>query len=329
MAKQDNRLKILVTGGAGYIGSHCCKRLYTKGYLPITVDNLVYGHAESVKWGPFYTGDIADEGLMERIFSENDIRAVMHFAAYTYVGESVQDPQKYYTNNLRNTIILLDKVLQHTVPCLIFSSTCATYGRPQKVPIDENHPQTPINPYGRSKYMIEQILGDYSQVYDLRFMSLRYFNAAGADPQGEIGENHTPETHLIPLILDVAKGRREELEVFGNDYDTTDGSCVRDYIHVTDLADAHVTALEKLLDGAPSDYINLGTGVGYSVLQVIEQSAAITGQKIPFRIVDRRPGDPAVLIASNTKARSTLGWEPTHSDLATIVQTAWNWHRRI
>ncbi len=329
MAKQNDRIPILVTGGAGYIGSHCCKELARRGYLPITIDNLAYGHAESVKWGPFYKGDIADEMLLDRIFSENDIRAVIHFAAYAYVGESVQDPRKYYANNLQSTITLLDKVLKHAVSCFIFSSTCATYGMPQKIPIDEDHPRAPINPYGRSKLMIEQILVDYSKAYDLRFTSLRYFNAAGADPEGEIGEDHTPETHLIPLVLDVAKGRREKLDVFGNDYDTEDGSCVRDYIHVTDLADAHVKALEKLLAGAASDFINLGTGDGYSVLQVIERAAAITGSKIPFRIVGRRPGDPAVLIASNTKASAALGWEPTRSALTTVIQTAWSWHRRL
>lgn len=329
MAKQESQTKILVTGGAGYIGSHCCKQLHSRGYLPVTIDNLVYGHAKNVRWGPFYDGDIGDDLLLERVFAEHDIRAVMHFAAYAYVGESVKDPRKYYTNNLGNTIALLEKVLQHAVPSFIFSSTCATYGLPQALPIDEEHPRAPINPYGRSKHMIEQILSDYSKAYDLRFTCLRYFNAAGADPDGEIGEDHTPETHLIPLILDVARGRRKKLEVFGSDYDTDDGSCVRDYIHVTDLAAAHVIALEKLLQGAPSDVINLGTGDGYSVLQVIEQAAAITGSPVPFKIVERRPGDPAVLIASNTKARKQLGWKPEHSDLKTIIQTAWNWHRRI
>jgi UDP-glucose-4-epimerase GalE len=322
-------MDVLVTGGAGYIGSHCCKELHRRGYNPVTVDNLVYGHAQNVKWGPFYRGDIEDARLLERIFSENRIDAVMHFAAYAYVGESVQDPRKYYTNNLGNTITLLEKVLERAVPSFIFSSSCATYGQPQEIPIDEDHPQRPINPYGRSKYMIEQILADYSNAYDLRFISLRYFNAAGADPDGEIGEDHTPETHLIPLILDVAKGRRENLEVYGNDYETADGSCVRDYIHVADLAAAHVSALEKLLSGASSDCLNLGTGEGFSVLQVIEQAAAITGQKILYRIVGRRPGDPAVLIASNSRAAAVLNWKPVLSDLPTIIQTAWNWHRKI
>ena len=329
MEKQTDRLQVLVTGGAGYVGSHCCKELHRCGYLPITIDNLVYGHAESVKWGPFYHGDVADEMLLDRIFSENDIRAVMHLAAYTYVGESVQDPRKYYTNNLRGTITLLDKILQHAVSCFIFSSTAAVYGLPQSVPIDENHPLAPINPYGWSKYMIEQILVDYSRAYDLRFLSLRYFNAAGADPQGELGEDHTPETHLIPLILDVAKGKREKLEVFGNDYDTADGSCIRDYIHVTDLADAHVKGLEKLLAGAPGGFVNLGAGDGYSVLQVIERTVAITGRQIPYTIAGRRPGDPAVLIASNAKAGKTLDWEPVNSNLSEIIQTAWDWHRRM
>ena len=322
-------MNILVTGGAGYIGAHCCKELHRRGYRPITVDNLVYGHAQNVKWGPFYQGDICDERLLDKIFSENDITAVMHFAAYAYVGESVKSPRKYYTNNLRNTITLLEKTMQHAAAGFIFSSTCATYGQPQRIPIDETHPQQPINPYGRSKHMIEQILFDYSQAHDLRFMSLRYFNAAGADPDGEIGESHTPETHLIPLILDVAAGRRSKLQVYGEDYETEDGSCVRDYIHVTDLAAAHVGALEKLIGGAPSDCVNLGTGDGYSVLQVIEKAAAVTGKKIPYEITARRPGDPAVLIASNAKAQKVLGWKPSHSDLKTILQTAWNWHRRL
>ena len=322
-------MDILVTGGAGYIGSHCCKELRRQGHQPVTIDNLVYGHAQNVKWGPFYRGNIRDDMLLDRIFSEHDIGAVMHFAAYAYVGESVQDPQKYYTNNLRDTIILLEKILHHAVPCFVFSSSCAVYGRPQSIPIKEDHPRSPVNPYGRTKHMIEQVLFDYSTAYDFRFMSLRYFNAAGADPQGQIGEDHTPETHLIPLILEVAKGRRKDLEVYGTDYDTADGSCVRDYIHVSDLATAHVSALDKLLGGAPSECINLGTGNGYSVLQVIEQASAITGEKIPYRAVGRRPGDPAVLVASNARAQTVLGWDPGLSDLKTILQTAWSWHRKM
>ena len=321
-------MDVLVTGGAGYIGAHCCKELHRRGHRPVTVDNLVYGHRSSVKWGPFYQGDIGDVSLLDRLFKENDIRAVMHFAAFAYVGESVQDPQKYYTNNVRNTVTLLEKILGHGVRWFIFSSTCATYGEPVRIPIDEDHPQAPINPYGRSKLMIEHILCDYSRAYDLRFTSLRYFNAAGADPDGEIGECHDPETHLIPLIMDVAKGRSNDLKVFGNDYDTEDGSCVRDYIHVTDLADAHVLALERLMGGSPSDCVNLGTGCGYSVLQVIEKVAAVTGRNIPYDVIDRRPGDPAVLIASNQKAAAVLGWKPGLSELETIVETAWNWHRK-
>jgi UDP-glucose 4-epimerase len=252
----------------------------------------------------------------------------MHFAAFAYVGESVTDPQKYYTNNVKNTINLLNSVLENNVRYFIFSSTCATYGMPQKLPLDENHRRDPINPYGKSKYMIEEILADYHTAYDFEFISLRYFNAAGADPEGEIGENHDPETHLIPLILDVARGRSEVIRVFGTDYETADGSCIRDYIHVSDLADAHILALEKLMDGCSSDFINLGTGTGFSVLQSIETASRVTGTEIPHIATDRRPGDPAVLIASNEKARRLLGWKPRYSQLDEIIQTAWNWHKK-
>jgi UDP-glucose-4-epimerase GalE len=319
---------VLVTGGAGYIGSHCCKELHRRGFIPVTLDNLVYGHREHVKWGEFVEGDIADATVYDAIFQQFDIRAVMHFAAFAYVGESVVHPAKYYRNNVLGTIVLLDQVVARRIPHFIFSSTCSTYGVPRQVPIDETHPQEPINPYGKSKLMIEQILADYSAVYPLTYMNLRYFNAAGADPQGEIGESHDPETHLIPLILAAARKGAEPLKVFGDDYDTEDGSCIRDYIHVADLADAHIRALEMLMDGHRSECINLGTGRGYSVLQTIAAARRVTGRGIPFEVTARRPGDPAVLVASNAKARRLLGWQPRFADLEQILTTAWNWHSR-
>ena len=322
-------VNILVTGGAGYIGAHCCKELASRGHHPITLDNLVYGHRRAVRWGPFYEGDLADRKMLDTIFEKERIEAVMHFAAFAYVGESMSEPQKYYGNNLRNTIGLLDVMLAHRVKHFIFSSTCATYGDPQYVPIDEEHPRLPISPYGKSKYMIEEILADYSDAYGLQFISLRYFNAAGADPEGEIGEDHTPETHLIPLVLDVAAGRSSAVQVFGADYETEDGTCVRDYIHVSDLAAAHVLALEYLLQSSPSDFINLGSGTGFTVLQVIEAAESITGRKIRTTAAQRRPGDPPVLLASNDKACRILGWKPRSSHLEEIIQTAWNWHKDL
>ena len=322
-------MDILVTGGAGYIGSHCCKELHRRGYTPVTLDNLVYGHRENIRWGPFFEGSIDDHRTLDKIFNHHKIKAVLHFAAFAYVGESVTDPKKYYQNNLKGTICLLDAAITHGVKHVIFSSSCATYGSPDKVPIDESHPQHPINPYGKTKYMVEEILKDYSHAYPFCYMSLRYFNAAGADMDSEIGENHDPETHLIPLVLDVAKGRSSKVNVFGTDYDTPDGSCIRDYIHVTDLADAHVLALERLLEGHQSEFINLGTGEGYSVLQVIETACKVTGIDISYDVTDRRQGDPAVLIASNNKALDVLGWSPRYPGLETIISSAWKWHRRI
>ncbi|HHP7234653.1 MAG TPA: UDP-glucose 4-epimerase GalE [Desulfobacterales bacterium] len=321
-------MNILVTGGAGYIGSHCCKELHLREYTPITLDNLVYGHRENVRWGPFVEGDIGDRRLLDKTLEEYTIDAVMHFAAFAYVGESVADPRKYYRNNVQATITLLDAICDHQIEAFIFSSSCATYGLPERIPIDETHPRAPISPYGKTKYMVEEILSDYAAAYPLRFMSLRYFNAAGADPQGEIGEKHDPETHLIPLVLDVAMGKSPQIMVFGSDYDTPDGSCIRDYIHVSDLARAHVLALQKLLDGAPGDFVNLGIGRGYSVFEVIETAARVTGRELPHRVVDRRPGDPATLVASNDKARKLLGWQPEHVELADIIRTAWHWHQR-
>ena len=320
---------ILVTGGAGYIGSHCCKELRQRGYNPITFDNLVYGHKENVRWGDFYKGDLAYPDDINKCFEQYRVEAVIHFAAYAYVGESVTDPMKYYENNVRNTIHLLHASLAHDVRYFIFSSSCATYGIPESTPIDESHPLNPINPYGRTKKMIEEILKDCDDAYGLRYITLRYFNAAGADPDGEIGENHDPEIHLLPLVLDVAAGKGEDIKIFGNDYPTPDGTCIRDYIHVTDLARAHVLALEQLLDGAASGYYNLGQGQGFSVKEVVERVSKITGRDIASEYVDRRPGDPPVLVASNTKAMEYLNWEPEYTNLDDIISTAWNWHRKL
>ena len=322
-------MNILVTGGAGYIGSHCCKELSKKGFHPITIDNLVYGHKNFVRWGDFFKGDAGNPAHLKKCFNRHKIDAVMHFAAYAYVGESVEDPLRYYENNLRNTLQLLHTAMENDVNTVVFSSTCATYGNPQKIPIDEDHPQNPINPYGRTKRMIEEILADYHAAYGLKYMSLRYFNAAGADPDAEVGEDHDPETHLIPLVLDVAAKKRPAIKVFGTDYQTADGTCIRDYIHVTDLAQAHLLALEQLIDGADSNVYNLGNGQGFSVFEVIEQAKKITGKEIVAENADRRPGDPPVLIASNEKAVKELGWKPQYADPADIIGTAWKWHQKI
>jgi UDP-glucose 4-epimerase len=295
----------------------------------VTIDNLVYGHRNFVRWGEFLQGDVGNPADLKKLFSQHQIDAVMHFAAYAYVGESVQEPLKYYENNLRNTIELLHAVVESDIQYFIFSSTCATYGNPQKIPIDEKHPQNPINPYGKTKRMIEEILEDYGSAYGLKSTSLRYFNAAGADLDGDIGEDHDPETHLIPLVLDVAAARRASIKVFGTDYETPDGTCIRDYIHVTDLAEAHILALQRLMDGAESNHYNLGTGSGFSVLDVIERARQITGKNILAENTDRRPGDPPVLIASNEKAIAELGWNPVYADLDDIIGTAWRWHQKL
>ena len=319
---------ILIVGGAGYIGSHMNKELTKRGYDTVVLDNLVCGHEESLKWGKFVKGDMADPELLDDVFSTYPVKAVMHFAAYTYVGESVTDPQKYYTNNVKNTLNLLRAMLAHDVKYFIFSSTCATYGIPREIPMTEDHPQNPINPYGRSKLMVETVLEDYSKAYDLNYISLRYFNAAGADPDGEIGEWHDPETHLIPLVLDAAAGRKEDVKIFGTDYDTPDGTCVRDYIHVTDLAAAHILALEYLFNNKKSDLFNLGNGNGFSVKEVIEEARKVTGKDIKAVETGRRPGDPPVLVGSAQKAREVLKWEPRFDSLPVILDTAWQWHRR-
>ena len=319
-------MTILITGGAGYIGSHAVRKLKGAGYNTLVLDNLIYGHREFVNEEELIVGDLADTKLLARLFSKCEIKAVMHFAAFAYVGESVQEPSKYYRNNVANTINLLDAMVKYDVRHMIFSSTCATYGEPQKIPITEEHEQNPINPYGRSKFMVEKILQDYERAYGLRSITLRYFNAAGADPEGRIGEDHDPETHLIPLVLDVAMGRLDNIKVFGIDYDTVDGTCNRDYIHVNDLADAHVQSLDYLRYEDRSEIFNLGNGNGFSVNQVIETAKRVTGRNITVKEVGRRPGDPAVLVGSSGKIESVLGWKPRFYKLEDIIQTAWTWH---
>lgn len=318
---------ILVTGGAGYIGSHINKMLYQSGYETVVFDNLVYGHREAVKWGVPEVGDLADTNRLEEIFVKYDIDAVFHFAAYAYVGESVKNPQKYYNNNVANTLHLLDAMVKHNVKNIVFSSTCATYGVPEELPITEEMPQKPINPYGASKLMIERILSDYHDAYGLNYCCLRYFNAAGADLDSEIGESHMPETHLIPLILAAAAGDNANIKVFGTDYPTRDGSCIRDYIHVTDLADAHIKAMDYIKNGGKSACFNLGNCVGNSVLEVIAAAKEITGKDIPAVLDERRMGDPPILVGSSKKAEAVLGWKPQYGDIKIILEHAWKWYR--
>jgi UDP-glucose 4-epimerase len=320
-------VKILVTGGAGYIGSHTLRALKKAGFETLVLDNLVYGHREFVPPEELLVGDLKDTEFLAQVFEEHRFAGVVHFAAYAYVGESVQQPIKYYRNNFSFTLNLLEAMVKAGVKKFIFSSTCATYGEPQILPIPEDHPQQPINPYGQSKLMVEKALADLGHAHDLKFMALRYFNAAGADPAGGIGEDHLPETHLIPLILDVALGRRPHITVFGQDYPTHDGTCIRDYIHVNDLAQAHVLGLQYLLDGGSSHCLNLGNGSGFSVQEVITCVEKVTGRPIPVVYGDRRPGDPAVLVGSSQKIRDLLAWSPEFAELETIVQTAWAWHQ--
>jgi UDP-arabinose 4-epimerase len=320
---------ILVTGGAGYIGSHACKALSKAGYRPIAYDNLSFGHEWAVKWGPLERGDILDRQRLDEVLKQYQPAAVMHFAAFTYVGESVTDPGKYYRNNVAGSLALLEAMRDCSVGTIIFSSTCATYGIPESVPIAEDAPQRPINPYGAAKLMVERMIQDFAAAHGLKFALLRYFNASGADPDNQIGEDHNPETHLIPLALDAAAGRRPSLTVFGSDYDTPDGTCIRDYIHVTDLAAAHICALEALTKGGrPSAAYNLGNGLGASVNDVIETTQRVTGLSVPVVRGERRPGDPAVLITNSTKAHEELGWVPRITDLGEIIATAWAWHQR-
>lgn len=321
-------MAILICGGAGYIGSHINKELHKEGYETVIFDNLVYGHKEAVKWGTFVQGDLANESDIEEVFKKYKIDAVFHFAAYAYVGESVEEPEKYYFNNVVNTLNLLKVMRKYGCNKFIFSSTCATYGEPDRVPITEDMPQRPINPYGATKLMIERILRDYKQAYGLEFVVLRYFNAAGADPEGEIGESHSPETHIIPLVLDAAGGQRPDIKVFGTDYDTPDGSCIRDYIHVTDLATAHVLALHHLEQGKGSDFFNLGNEKGTSVLEVIDSVKRVTGRDFKVVMAPRRAGDPAMLVGGSAKAKSVLGWKPLYADIDSIVKHAWYWHEK-
>jgi len=326
---ERNKEVVLVTGGAGYVGSHANKLLHQNGYNTLVYDNLEYGHAECSKWGTLVQGDLADRDGVRDLFEKHRITAVMHFAAYTYVGESVDHPDKYYQNNVANTLSLLNEMIEHGVRRLIFSSTCAVYGNPKRIPISEDHPLAPISPYGRGKQMVEMVLQDLNVAHGLQYASLRYFNAAGADPEGEIGEWHHPETHLIPIVLDAALGKREDVKLFGTDYDTPDGTCIRDYIHVTDLAAAHLAALEHLKKTGTSGVFNLGNGNGFSVRQVIDEARRVTGKEIPVEEVGRRPGDPSTLIGSSDKARKVLEWEPRFAALPEIIGTAWAWHKKL
>ncbi len=320
------RGNVLVTGGAGYIGSHTCKALATAGYRPIVVDDLTTGHKWAVRWGPLAISDIADRARVANVLQQFDIDAVIHFAAHAYVGESMRQPQKYFDNNVARTLALLDTLLQWGVSKFVFSSSCATYGLPRELPISEDHPQAPINPYGASKLFVEKVLYWYEQAHGLRHVNLRYFNAAGADPDGEIGEQHDPETHLIPLVIAAAQGAKPAVEIFGTDYETPDGTAVRDYIHVCDLAAAHVCALDYLVDGGQSASVNLGAGRGHSIRAVISAVEAVSGAAVPVVEGPRRAGDPPALIADPRLAERLLGWTAQHSDLETIVQSAWRWH---
>ena len=321
-------MAILIPGGAGYIGSHTAHEILDNGGEVVVVDNLQTGHAESVHpKAKFCQGDIRDAAFLDRVFAENAIDSVIHFAANSQVGESVQKPLLYYNNNLYGTMVLLEAMQKHGVRHIVFSSTAAAYGEPERVPILESDPTLPTNPYGETKLGMEKMFKWVAGAGGPSYVSLRYFNACGAREDGRIGEDHDPETHLIPIILQVANGKRESISVFGDDYDTPDGSCVRDYIHVTDLAQAHIQALEYLRRGGECDIFNLGNGEGFSVKQVIQTACDVTGKKIPFTVAPRRPGDPARLVASNAKAKKTLGFEPRYPGLAEIIATAWKWHQ--
>lgn len=322
-------MAILVIGGAGYIGSHMVKKLALSGSDVITLDNLSCGYRDAVIYGEFIEGDLGDRELLKTIFNQHQIDAVMHFAAFIEVAESVTNPAMYYHNNVCNTQTLLDTMLQHEIKHFIFSSTAAIFGEPQYVPIDESHIKHPINPYGRTKLMVEQILEDYDKAYGFKSTCLRYFNAAGADPDGELGERHNPESHLIPLILQAASGRRKNISIFGEDYDTEDGSCMRDYIHINDLCEAHSLALERLLVTGKSARYNLGNGKGYSVKQVIDTAKKITGRDFEVIHADKRPGDPASLIADSALALEELGWQPKFNQLEDIIETAWHWEQNF
>ena len=323
-------LKILVTGGAGYIGSHTVRLMDSQDYEITVLDNLVYGHRESIVTNnvTLVVGDLSDQVLVNKLFTENKFDAVIHFAAYAYVGESVTDPAKYYMNNTAGPLVLLEAMKKYQCKYFIFSSTCATYGNPQYIPIDEDHPQNPINPYGRSKLMLEKILEDYDHAYGIKSVRLRYFNACGASLDAVIGEDHDPETHLIPLVLMAIKGERNDITVFGTDYDTPDGTCIRDYIHVNDLGRAHIQALSYLLENSQSLSCNLGTGQGVSVKEIIEKAEKVTGFKVPVIYGDRREGDPPELVANPKLAKEKLNWEAEFKDVSKSLETAWNWMNR-
>ena len=320
-------MAILITGGAGYIGSVTTELLRARGERVVVLDNLSRGHRDAVAPEvPFYQGDVGNRELIARVVQEHDVSACIHFAAFAYVGESVTSPALYYENNVEQGIRLLGALVQANVRHVVFSSTCATYGEPQRIPIDEQHPQQPTNPYGWSKLFIERTMSDYDRGYGLKFVALRYFNAAGATP--ERGERHDPETHLIPLVLNAAHGEIDRVAVFGNDYQTTDGTCVRDYIHVSDLAHAHALSLDYLRAGNSSTAINLGNGQGYSVLEVVKAAREVTGHEIAIEIQERRAGDPSHLVADAAKAAAVLGWQPQHPELADIISSAWKWHTK-
>ncbi len=319
-------MAVLVTGGAGYIGSHTVVELLEKNEEVVVLDNLKKGHKQAVLGGKFYHGDLRDDQFLDKVFKENDIEAVVHFAAYSLVGESVINPADYYNNNVVSTLRLLTKMKDSGVKKIVFSSTAATYGEPESIPIQEDDKTAPTNPYGETKLAVEKALRWFDSAYDMKYVSLRYFNAAGAHTSGKIGEDHNPETHLIPIIMQVATGRRDKVQVFGDDYNTPDGTCIRDYIHVTDLANAHIAALERLRAGEESGIYNLGNGKGFSVKEVLTTVEEVVGRKINYEIAPRRPGDPAMLVASSEKIMKELRWNPKFNKLETIVETAWKWH---
>ena len=319
-------MSILVTGGAGYIGSHCVAALVDRGVDVVVIDDLSKGHKNALKGGRLYIGNVADKKFLHGVFEQESIEAVIHFAAYSLVGESMTVPEQYFRNNVTAGLSLIETMIKYKVPYLVFSSTAATFGEPERVPIEEDDRQYPTNPYGESKLIVEHMLKWCDQAHGLKYCSLRYFNVAGARPDGSIGEDHRPETHLIPLILQVAQGKRDKLSLFGTDYPTKDGTCIRDYIHVDDLIDAHILALDYLRSGNPSAAFNLGNGQGFSNREIIEAARRVTGHPIPVSEEDRRPGDPAVLIASSQKAIDVLNWQPKYTNVEDIIATAWRWH---
>lgn len=322
-------MKIIVTGGAGYIGSHTCKNLAKTGVEVVVFDNLSTGHRSFAKWGELEQGDLQDKLHLQKAFDKHQPDGVIHFAALAYVGESVRDPGKYFHNNVVGTLNLLETMRDRGVKNIVVSSTCATYGKPEELPISEGAPQNPISPYGASKLFMERMLKDFEVAHGIKWVALRYFNACGADPEREIGETHDPETHLIPRVFMAMNSDIEYLEIFGDDYPTPDGTCQRDYIHVTDLASAHVAALSYLAKGGVSDVFNLGTGKAYSVKEILNVAEQVTGKLVPYKIIPRRPGDPPVLVASAEKARAILNWQPQYSELETILKTAWDWYKKL